>query len=329
MKISFFILLLLSANCMYACSSVIETPVVNSKDTTSIIPVDPSYNIDIKDFKLRDPFVFVDTLGKCYYVHANSNDNQSLTVYKSKDLKKWKNLGKSFIASSEFWGKQDFWAPDMFEFNGKYYIAATFSATGIKRGCSILASYTPEGPYTPLINETVTPKGWVCLDATIFIDKGQPYLLYSREWLEVIDGEIYIQKLSQDFKTTVGEPMLLFRASSAPWVGDISAKGVTGKVTDSPFLYRVSDTELLMFWSSFTKSTGKYCIGVAHSSSGSITGPWVQETAPLNTDDGGHAMVFKTLEGQLKISYHSPNSAPNYVTICDLDIFNGKINIVK
>lgn len=329
MKKILFVTLLFSSLLVYSCNPKDGTndPVTN--DTIPVTPVDLSYNINIKDLIMRDPFVFADKTSKKYYIHTNSGDNKTFTVYESKDLEKWKKLGFSFVAPQDFWGKQDFWAPDMFLYDGKYYITATFSDTGIKRGCSVLVSDQPQGPYTPLTNEPVTPKDWGCLDATIFIDNGEPYLLYSHEWLETIDGEIYIQKLSKDLKTTVGDPILLFRASSAPWVGDITVSGITGKVTDAPFLYRISDKELIMIWSSFSKATGKYSIGAAHSTTGLITGPWVQDSNSLNDDDGGHAMIFKNLEGQLKIAYHSPNNYPNYVSIYDLDIFEGKVNILK
>lgn len=243
-----FIVFLLSSFCCFSCNSKINDPDISGIDTTVVIPVDPSYNIDIKDFLMRDPFVYVDTIGEKYYIHGNAANNKIINVYESKDLKKWKLLGNSFTALPDFWGKQDFWAPDMFEYHGKYYMSVTFSAPGYKRGCSLLVSDYPEGIYQPLVNGPVTPKEWTCLDATIYIENDQPYLLYCREWLEVVDGEIYIQKLSSDLKNTIGDPILLFKASSAPWVGNISAQGVTGKVTDAPFIYKVSENQYVMLW---------------------------------------------------------------------------------
>lgn len=292
-------------------------------------PVDNSYTIAIKDFKMRDPFVFVDTISKKYYIPASSGDNQSFTMYESKDLMKWKSLGKAFIASPNFWGKTDFWAPDMFEYKGKFYMIATFSAPGYHRGCSILVSDTPAGPYIPLTNKPVTPANWGCLDGTLVMDNNQPYLLYCREWLEVGDGKMYLQKLSDDLSKMDGEPQLLFSASSANWVGPITHNGITGFVTDAPFIYKTSENKLIMLWSSFAKSNGKYCIGVARSTSGLITGPWVQDSNPLNNDDGGHAMLFKSLDGKLKISYHAPNSYPNYVSIYDVDIYQDNLTILN
>lgn len=326
MKLHLIIGLFFCSFFVHACSST-NSPTPDSTDTTST-SIDPSYNLNIKDIIMRDPFVYVDTVSRRYYIPANSGDNQSLIMYESKDLKQWKLLGKSFIASQSFWGKTDFWAPDMFEYNEKFYMIATFSATGYHRGCSILVSDSPQGPYSPLINQPITPTNWGCLDGTLVIDNNEPYLLYCHEWVETIDGQVCIQKLSSDLTNTIGDPVILFNASTAKWVGDISSGSVTGKVTDAPFIYRVSDKELYMIWSSFSKY-GKYSIGLARSSSGSIFGPWVQDSVPLNDDDGGHAMFFRDLNGNLKISYHAPNEYPTHICIYDVDIFEGHINIIN
>ena len=329
MKNSFIISVLFIVLC---CSCTSKT----NEDQVNPIPIDPipnpvdySYKIDIKDMKMRDPFVFVDTLSKKYYIPASTGDNQSFSMYESKDLMKWKSLDKAFIASQNFWGKTDFWAPDMFEYKGKFYMIATFSAPGYHRGCSILVSDTPAGPYTPLSNKPVTPANWGCLDGTLVIDNNEPYLLYCREWLEVGDGQMYLQKLTDDLSKTAADPQLLFSASSASWVGPITSEGVTGFVTDAPFIYKTPENKLIMIWSSFSKSNGKYCIGLARSTSGLITGPWVQDPNPLNNDDGGHAMLFKSLDGKIKISYHSPNTYPNYLTIYDVDMYQGKLTILN
>ena len=328
MRKGFIIGLILFSFFSYSCGK--DSADVPTKPTDTIPDNnDPTYNLNLKDIIMRDPFVFVDTIAKKYYIQASSGDNQSFTVYESKNLDKWKSIGKSFVASQSFWGKSDFWAPDMFEYAGRYYMIATFSAPGYKRGCSILVSDSPEGPYAPLVNKPITPPGWSCLDGTLVIDNNEPYLLYCHEWIQAIDGQVCIQKLSSDLTTTVGDPVVLFNASSASWVGDISSGSVTGKVTDAPFIYRVSDKEVYMIWSSFAKKDGKYSIGLARSATGSIFGPWQQSAAPLNDDDGGHAMFFKDLNGDLKISYHAPNTYPTYVCIYDVDIFEGAVNIIK
>lgn len=267
LKHSILSLLLLMGACIVSCSN-------DDGQTSSTDPDEvggESFTIPVSSLRLRDPFILVDKKTSMYYLHFNNN--LKIRVYKSKDLSTWKDEGYSFIAKTDFWGQQDFWAPDVYEYEGRYYLFATFSNAGVKRGTSILVSDSPKGPFTPLVNKAITPSGWMCLDGSLYIDKeGNPWLLFCREWLEAIDGEIYAQRLAKDLKTTEGDPYLLFKASEAPWVGSITSSGVTGKVTDAPFIYRLDDGKLIMLWSSFRKTDGKYAIGQAVSASGDVLG---------------------------------------------------------
>lgn len=285
---------------------------------------DPDFNIKAENLKCRDPFIYYHEPSKLYYLHVNGGGK--LDYYISKDLKKWKSCGSSFVPSEDFWGKQDFWAPDLYEYNGRFYIFVTLSAPGTKRGTSILVSDSPAGPFTPLVNRPITPSDHQCLDGSLYIDTdGTPWLIYCREWLEVGDGQICAMKLSPDLKQSVSDPVILFRASSASWVGNITSNETTGKVTDAPFIYRKNDGKLIMLWSSFQAGTGRYAIGQAFSD-GSVTGPWIQSTSPVKTG-GGHAMLFTTSTGQLMISYHSPNTAPSYLTLKKAYLYKGSILI--
>ena len=291
------------------------------------------FDLKIAEMVVRDPFIFVDSNNRCYYMQVNGG-NQTIQCYKSKDLLNWKHESDAFVPDSLFWGKRDFWAPDMFEYKGRYYILATFSNVGTKRGTSFLVSDKPEGPYKPLINKPITPPEWTCLDATLYIDENDtPWLLYSREWIEVMDGQVLIQQLSDDLTKTVGEPRLLFKASEAPWTAPIRGKNsegqsVEGYVTDAPVLYKASNGELLIIWSSFSKES-KYAIGVARSDDGTIAGNWTVDSIPLNADDGGHAMIFEDLDNQLRISYHAPNNHPSRPQIRKLEDKDGKLRIVE
>lgn len=319
LKHSIFSLLLLIGACIVSCSN--DDGQVSTTEPDEV--EGESFTIPVSSLRLRDPFILVDKKTSMYYLHFNNN--LKIRVYKSKDLSTWRDEGYSFIAKSDFWGQQDFWAPDVYEYDGRYYLFTTFSNIGVKRGTSILVSDSPNGPFTPLVNKAVTPSNWMCLDGSLYIDKeGNPWLLFCREWLEVIDGEIYAQRLSKDLKTAEGDPHLLFKASEAPWVGSITSAGVTGSVTDAPFIYRLDDGKLIMLWSSFRKKDGKYAIGQAISESGNVLGPWVQEAETLNNDDGGHAMVFKDFKGRLMISYHAPNSQTEHPMIVPIYVKNGK-----
>ena len=65
-----------------------------------------------------------------------------------------------------------------------------------------------------------------------------------------------------------------------------------------------------MLWSSFGPDS-KYRIGLAVSESSLITGPWKQMDEPLYSADGGHGMLFHSIEGKLYLAIHSPNNSPD------------------
>ncbi|MDD2512613.1 MAG: glycoside hydrolase family 43 protein [Proteiniphilum sp.] len=282
------------------------------------------YPVQLNSIKIRDPFIFVDHHTKTYYLHYNPYTYKNLQCLSSKDLKNWKNEGYSFTASDNFWGVKDYWAPDEYAYNGKYYLFVTFSDREGNRGTSVLTSATPDKNFIPLINAPLTPIDKMALDAALWIDEeDQPWIVYCHEWLQVTDGRILAQKVTKDLTKTVGDPIILFSASDAPWTKSINSEGAY--ITDAPFLYRAKNNELLMIWSGTSKNN-HYAIGVARSQSGKIEGPWIHETNTLNNFSGGHAMIFEDLEGILRIAFHSPNSGDTeHAVIYKLIDQNGKL----
>ncbi|MCF3108740.1 glycoside hydrolase family 43 protein [Niabella sp. CC-SYL272] len=265
--------------------------------------------------RLRDPFILYDRRSGKYYTYVNNRP--SIKAYRSSDLEQWEPVGNVFTADTSFWGKQDFWAPDCYYYQGKYYLFVTFSGSNRMRGTSVLVADAPDQQFRPLVNAPVTPAHWMCLDASLYIDKDDtPWILFSREWLEVTDGEIYAQQMSRNLKNAAGEPVLLFRASEAPWVKAIYSRELNkkGMITDAPFIHRVNKDKLVMLWSSFDKN-GRYAMGAAYAPSGKVTGPWIQSDTALNNDDGGHGMLFYDKARQLKISYHAPNAGLGHLII--------------
>lgn len=186
---------------------------------------------------------------------------------------------------------------------------ATFTADGHRRGTQALRADRPEGPYLPWSDGPLTPSDWECLDGTLHLEDGVPYLVFCREWKDVEDGEIHAVRLSDDLREPVGEPVRLFSASAAPWARPIPRPEFDRVyVTDGPFMHRSADGTLLMLWSSFGDQG--YAMGVARSAAG-ITGPWSQTSEALWPTDGGHGMVFRDASGVLNLTLHTPNHTPD------------------
>ena len=276
--------------------------------------------LTLADIQIRDPYLLTVPEQKAYYLFGSTDRDiwkppaTGFDCYRSSDLKSWEGPIPAFRPPQGFWSDRNFWAPEAHPYQGRFFLFATFTAEGARRGTQILVADRPSGPYEPWSDGPVTPRDWECLDGTLFIDDaGDPWMVFCHEWVQVNDGEVVAQRLASDLRTTIGEPRLLFRASEAPWARRIDhprvPADVSAYVTDGPFLHRLSDGGLIMLWSSFGDQG--YAMGLARSSSGGIDGPWVQEAEPLWAEDGGHGMIARTLDGQLLLTLHRPNRTPD------------------
>ena len=263
----------------------------------------------LNEINIRDPFVLCE--GEKYYMYGTrakytwgdgTKYNYGFDVYVSDDLENWSEAIPVFEYYDGFYGIRDFWAPEVHKYNGKFYMFATFRVSDTKKGTAILISDTPDGKFVPLSNGPITPEGWECLDGTLFTEDGRPYMIFSHEWVQVGDGEIWAQELSLDLSEAIGEPFMLFRASDNPSVSELEA-GSGNYVTDGPFLYR-EDGRVKMIWSSFYK--GRYLVLDAESDS--LRGKWHHGGSRFDFD-GGHAMIFTSIDGNRMISLHAPNVA--------------------
>ncbi|MGJ3237402.1 MAG: glycoside hydrolase family 43 protein [Anaerolineae bacterium] len=265
---------------------------------------------------IRDPFVLPHTADEHYYLYGTRGSEvwadtaTGIDYYTSHDLQNWQGPFLAFDPPTDFWSDRNYWAPEVHAYRGQYYMFATFKAEGVCRGTQILRADSPAGPFLPISDGPVTPSDWECLDGTLFVDADDtPWIVFCHEWVQVGDGEICALRLSNDLTCSVGEPQLLFRASSAPWSQEINSKGRRGYVTDGPSLYQSGTGTLWMLWSSF--SNGAYAVGMARFASGDILGAWDQLPKPLYAGDGGHCMIFETFEGQLMLALHRPNATPH------------------
>ena len=140
-------------------------------------------------------------------------------------------------------------------------------------------------------------------------------MVFAHEWVQVKDGTIEYVQLKDDLSATIGEPKRLFHGSDAPWSKKNPEFGAT--VTDAPWLFRTRTDQLLMLWSSF--GAGNYTVGIAISQSGKLAGPWLQQAQPLYSEDGGHPMLFRRLDGQLMMILHSPNKLQERAKLFEIE----------
>lgn len=276
-----------------------------------------------KDINIRDPFVLCKD-GR-YYLYGTRAKGFGIKtggfdVYVSDDLISWSRPVECFNSKEFGMNVMVNWAPEVHEYKGAYYMFATFTrkSCGL-RGTYILKADSPLGPFRPHSSGVVTPEEWECLDGTLYINKqGKPYIVFCHEHTQIIDGTICCAPLSEDLTSIAGEAVTMFKASEPYWA-DKSKSDKEHRITDGPFMYRTKTGELLMLWSTFIKKQYAECL--VRFTDGELSMNF-EHLPPLVDDDGGHGMLFNDLEGNLKLTYHTPNMTmlehPHFVDVEDV-----------
>lgn len=265
------------------------------------------------EINIRDPFVLLH--GDRYYLYGTRSEScwgpaDGFDCYVSADRENWDGPIEIFHRPEGFWADRAYWAPECLCRQGAFYLITTLGAADRKKGIYVLRADSPLGPFVPW-GRRLTPESWACIDGTLFVENGRPFLIFSHSFEDSPTGDMCLVELNDELSAPVGEVITLFSAAEAPWARPVPfAKqefGMDGDVyfTDGPCLVRLSDGKLLMTWSSWSEQA--YAVGVAESLSGSVLGPWRQLEQPLWPANGGHGMVFREKDGALWFTLHTPN----------------------
>jgi len=282
---------------------------------TQLVRTD-EFPLTLDNINIRDPFIHADASTETYYLYAQTGNRKDgrgsgagVEVYRSRDLVRWNEPELVFKRPDEFWGGEEIWAPEMHKLGKQYYLFVSLNGREGGRGTQILRANSPAGPFEVFSPKANTPPEQRSLDGTPFIDPdGQNWMVYCHEWVQIGDGAMRAVPMADGWSGRLDEPIHLFSASDAPWAKPLGMR--EGKyVTDGCFLHRLKSGHLLMLWSTFTGEKGRtYAVGIAHSESDTIRGPWKHEPEPIFAGNGGHPMLFRTFDGQLTLALHQPNS---------------------
>lgn len=135
-----------------------------------------------------DPFLLKASDGK-YYMYGTGGVSNGFKVYSSDDLVTWTDEGPIYQGgTSDSWATDCFWAPEVYERNGKYYLwfSANWKENPTKEQenfrIGVAVADKPTGPFKDLFNQPVFDPGYPIIDANILFDDatGKTYLYYSR-----------------------------------------------------------------------------------------------------------------------------------------------------
>lgn len=255
-----------------------------------------------------DPSVI--RVGEDYYATATTGGwSPHFPILHSNDLINWKIIGAVFYEKPG-WIKSDFWAPEIVEDKGRffiYYTARRFEGKD-KKGTLCVAVATaekPEGPYTD--KGTLVCQEMGSIDADFVRDEnGKPFLIWKEDGNDRQQPTwIYAQELDESGTKLLGKPTKLFRNTEA-WEGG---------VVEGSFVVR-RDGWFYMFYSgnACCGNQCNYALGVARSKT--LLGKWEKNPAnPILAENEiwqcpGHGSIVETPDDRSFLLYHAYRKSP-------------------
>lgn len=231
--------------------------------------------------KYGDPFILKASDGK-YYMYGTDGSAPGFKVYESEDLADWKYVKMAYQGGKEdSWTKDSYWAPEVYERNGKYYMF--FSANWKYNPnneeevfrIGVAVSDKPTGPFKDLGDRPIFDPGYPIIDANVLFDDvaNKTYLYYSRccykhpvesevaDWAkdkgwydEIEESWVYGVEMAPDFSGVIGEPQLLLRPPlkmndvQAEWESrSVTARETNRRWTEGSYIFEHQDTYYMLY----------------------------------------------------------------------------------
>lgn len=251
---------------------------------------------------LADPTIFADK-GK-FYLYGTSS-NRGFLVYESIDLKTWRQPEDSTrrfaLKRGESFGDRGFWAPQVFQYKGSFYMAYTANEQ-----IAIAKASSPIGPFKQdkFLALSGTSKQ---IDPFLFFDENGKIYIYH---VKLQNGNrIYVAEMKPDLSDVVPGTERECIASTGGWE---NTAGSEWPVAEGPTVLMHKNTYYLIYSSNDFRNKD-YAVGYA--TSNSPLGPWKKyEGNPIinrhtvGQNGPGHGDVFTDKKGQMKYVIHTHRS---------------------
>ncbi len=305
-----------------------------------------------------DPFILEASDGR-FYMYGTSEGLNGFRAMSSDNLTDWTDEGVVYQgAGPDSWTLDCFWAPEVYERDGRYYL--WFSANwkhnpegeeeNFRIGVAVADS--PTGPFVEMNGGPLFDPGYPIIDANLYMDDntGSVYLYYSRccykhpveseisdwarrkGWYDTIEESwIYGIEIEPDFSGVIGEPVLLLRPPvdmddpQSEWESrSVTSGEVNRRWTEGSFLFRHDDTYYMMYSANFFGGAD-YAVGYAtsHHPLGPFTksadNPVLEKSADKGVAGTGHCIVLTLDSGRMLCVYHGRTSATESQRIVFID----------
>jgi GH43 family beta-xylosidase len=299
-----------------------------------------SYKNPLPIKNIGDPYVLKASDQK-YYMYCTSGI-KGFYVWTSDDLVNWSSPVVCYTAGDRCFGNACFWAPEVYEKEGKFYLYYTahwkkFTKESLRIGVAV--ADTPMGPFEDVYdNKPMFDFGYGALDASVLFTGDKQYLYYSRAGFDTLvngkhEADIYVVELNADMITVKGEGKLIL-STSQEW--ELESKNEQ-TWNEGPFVIEHDNRYYLMYSANFYASK-YYGVGVAESDH--PMGPFCkyEENPVLRYVEGivsgpGHNSVVRSPDGsELICVYHThtdPQKPSGNRQVCIDRIYfeNGRLRI--
>lgn len=236
---------------------------MNALETLQIIENNNFYSNPSNINNIGDPFVLKASDG-FYYMYCTSSDN-GYYCWKSADLVNWSDKKIAYLKQENSWAVSSFWAPEVVELNGIYYMYYTAKNKDDSLRIGVAISSSPDGLFEEALDAPLFDFGYAAIDANVLIDDdNKKYLYFSKDCSENIIGEIrkseiYGIQLNDDMISVEGEPVLLATPT------DLWEKGSVNPLwNEGPEVLKHNGTYYLTYSANYFASSS-YSVGYATS----------------------------------------------------------------
>ncbi|TDE11355.1 glycoside hydrolase family 43 protein [Dyadobacter psychrotolerans] len=250
---------------------------------------------------LADPAIFYSKGTYYLYGTVEGNSNEGLKVYISKDQKNWKEKGYA-LKKGESFGEKGFWAPQVFEYKKKFYMAYVANEE-----IAIAVADTPLGPFQQKVKASLqAPVKQI--DPYIYFDSdGRIYLYHVR--LQK-GNRLFVAEMKNDLSAILPETLKECISADFGWENTARANW---PVAEGPTVLK-RDGLYYLFYTANDFRNPDYAVGFA--TSNSPLGPWkkfgsnpILDRQDIGMNGTGHGDFYKDKNGALSYVFHTHNSA--------------------
>ena len=249
---------------------------------------------------IADPTLFA--FGGKYYLYGTGPAaDKGFKVYSSTDLQQWKDEGFA-LTKGEAWGTAGFWAPQVFYYRKRFYMAYTANEQ-----LSIAVSDSPLGPFRQSSLRPLSGNGRQIDPYVFFDDDGQAWLYHVR--LQQ-GNRIFVAKMKPDLSDVDTASAREILHADLPWENTANAGW---PVTEGPTVIKWK-RQYWLWYSANDFRNPDYAVGVAVSKT--PFGPFVKKgNGPVisrqvtGMNGSGHGDLLLIRPGRYKYVFHTHENA--------------------